>query len=71
MSCRRRAADLRTAAHADPLPTLLSIREAAEVSGLSEWGIRKLLADGQLGEVRVGDRRFVKTATLDAQAGAA
>jgi hypothetical protein len=68
---RRQAAELRAAAESEPLPTLLSIREASQVTGLTEWAIKKLLDAKTLGEVRVGDRRFVQTVTLDALAGAA
>ena len=68
---RRQAADLRAAKPAKPLPALISIKEAVERSGLSEWAVRKLLEDGVLHEVRVGDRRLIQTSSLIDLAGAA
>ena len=68
---RRQAADLRGVEPAKRPPALISIKDAVQQYGLTEWAVRKLLADGVLGEVRVGDRRYIQTATLNALAGAA
>ena len=45
---RQQAAELRIAEPAKPLPALIAIKDAAERYGLSEWAVRKLLADGVL-----------------------
>jgi hypothetical protein len=68
---RQQAAELRIAEPAKPLPALISIKDAVERYGLSEWAVRKLLADGVLSEVRVGERRYIQTASLNALAGSA
>jgi excisionase family DNA binding protein len=68
---RRQAADLRAAKPAELLPALISIKEAVQRFGLSEWAVRKLLEDGTLREVRVGDRRLIQTSSLVDLAGAA
>ena len=68
---RRQAAELRTVKPIETLPALISIKEAVQRFGLSEWAVRKLLEDGVLHEVRVGDRRLIQTSSLLGLAGAA
>lgn len=47
------------------VPSLLSIKEASDYSGLSVWAVRQLLVDGRLAEVNFGRRRFVPKAAID------
>jgi len=44
---------------AENLPILLTIGQMAKISGLGEHTIRKLIREGQLQHVQVGNRRLL------------
>jgi len=63
------AAQLRAAAaqlRENPgLPKLLTVKDAADYSGISEFLVRKAVKTGQLQSAKVGSALFVVTASLD------
>lgn len=66
---RLAATNLRWSADAvmlPPVPSLLSIKETSDYSGLSVWAVRQLLADGRIAEVNFGRRRLVPKVAIDA-----
>lgn len=67
-SLRLAAAKLRLTADdmLPSVPSLLSIKEASDYSGLTVWAIRQLLSEGMIAEVNIGRRRFVPKAAVDA-----
>ena len=67
----RLASTLQAAEPVKPLPAVMTIPDAAEHFGFSKWGVRKLLEEGVLEEVRIGTARRVTTASLAHLTGAA
>ncbi|HEX3037140.1 MAG TPA: helix-turn-helix domain-containing protein [Thermodesulfobacteriota bacterium] len=47
------------------LPALLTVREAAEYTGISEWGIRARVAKRQLPVVKLGRSVYINREKLD------
>lgn len=45
-------------------PILVGVVEAARVLGISERGLRGMIADGKLDSVRMGRRRLLRVADL-------
>lgn len=46
-------------------PILLSIKDAAQVLGVSPWSVRRLLDEGAIADAWIGQRRLVVLRSLE------